>query len=437
MGPDYYLKIKNKLPSLSGIYIFRDRNKKPLYIGKAKNLTNRVKSYFYGSKVPMIAKMLEQANSLTWHETLSEIEALILESQHIKKYRPPFNTLLRDDKQYFYVGLTREQFPHLFVTHQPEKLQLKNRGLKMEFIGPFTDGSALKLALKNLRVIFPYCTCKQAHLNYCLNYHIGNCPGYCCLKNPQLSRPRITGYRKNIKNIRDILNGKKKAVITRLINRLREEENLEDLENFENISRLRTRISKLQKFFLNTKIINNTNESHKLLLDIRKCLLLTDLPVRIEGYDISNISGLFATGAMVTFINGQSDKNEYRKFKIRSIASSSLPDQLAGDTGMLRGIIERRFKHKEWQFPDLILVDGGKGQVNSATSVLKKMSINIPVAGIIKNEKHFGERLLLGKQNKIINLETLPTAVKNLLLQIDSEAHRFAIQYYRKRHSLF
>lgn len=406
-----FIKIRGGIPELSGIYTFRDKARKPLYIGKAKNLPLRLQSYFYGPKVPMIKSMLLKAKSITWQETLSEVEALILESTAIKKYRPPFNTLLRDDKQYFYVGFTKERFPKLVITHQPQNL-------KTESIGPFTDGSVLKLALKTLRRIFPYCTCKQKHLNYCLNYHIGNCLGFCCLKNPAVSKPQIDEYLKGTQNIRNILNGKKKVVIKKMINQLR----LDDK------SELFSQIIKLQKFFTNTTVIYSRHEVNRTLLNMRKYLALIHPPVRIEGYDISNISGVFATGSMVVFINGQADKNEYRKFKIKTITSSD-------DTGMLKEIIGRRFKHQEWQFPDLILVDGGKGQVNAVSSILKSLSIDVPVIGIIKNEKHFGERLLLGSKNKIIPLDDLPVGVKDLLLQVDSEAHRFAIQYYRKRHS--
>src|SRR5689334_4535191 len=118
---NYYLKIRPDLPKISGVYTFRDNDGNPLYIGKARNLANRVGSYFNGPKAPLIKRMLETASSLSWQETLSEIEALILESQQIKKYRPPFNTLMRDDKQYFFVGFTQEQFPRVFITHQPVK----------------------------------------------------------------------------------------------------------------------------------------------------------------------------------------------------------------------------------------------------------------------------------------------------------------------------
>ncbi len=478
MTIDYYNRIKDTLPATSGVYVFRDRRKKPLYIGKAKNLSSRVRSYFSTPRTSMIGKMVEAAFSISWQETLSEIEALILESSLIKKHKTKYNSLMRDDKQYFYVGITKEQFPRLFITHQPRtttfgalrdspsKLPKNKVPLPADYIGPFTDGRALKTTLRLLRKIFPFCTCKQKHLNYCLNFHIGNCLGFCCLKQDSKilsvlpkrgsakidflkkvndrvgsdNNSRLYGttqnqteeYGENIRSIKKILSGKKKDVLKDLISQLKNQNSSSEFSDSATISE---KISQVQKFFLNTKVIQRISTSNKLLSELGKVLVLNYSPVRIEGYDISNIQGLFATGAMVVFINGAPDKNEYRKFKIRSFSSPSLPEQ-PGDTGMLREVMERRLRHKEWQYPDLILVDGGIGQVGAVSAVLKEFGLKIPVVGLVKNERHIGERLILGTGIKSsISLETIPIAVKNLLLHIDSEAHRFAIQYYRKRHS--
>lgn len=417
-----YLKIKDQIPNLSGVYTFRDKAGKPLYIGKAKNLANRVRSYFSSPNLPMIKKMVFLAHSIIWQETLSDIEALILESVLIKKYRSPFNVLMRDDKQYFYVGFTKEPFPRLLITHQPRtitsgELRGKTQKLLADFVGPFTDGGALKLTLKTLRKIFPYCTCKQKHQNYCLNYHIGNCLGFCCLKNIVPTSEQKSEYQKNVLAIKNILNGRRKNVIHKLVTELKKE------ENFTNLAK----ISKLQRFFLNTEVIKRRNVSNKLSLDLARVLKLKHKVVRVEGYDISNISGLFATGSMVVFTNGLPDKNEYRKFKIKTVFGSD-------DIAMLREILSRRLRHTEWSMPDLILIDGGKGQVNVVKSVLKEFDLNIPVVGLIKNLQHAGEKLLLDN-GSIIPLSSLPDDIRNLLLSIDAGAHRFAIQYYRKRHS--
>lgn len=165
------------------------------------------------------------------------------------------------------------------------------------------------------------------------------------------------------------------------------------------------------------------------MIELKDILNLGALPARIEGYDISNIQGEFATGAMVVFTDGKPDKNEYRKFKIRTAGS---------DTGMLKEIIIRRFNHPEWPYPDLILIDGGKGQLNAAiaaTSNIKiQMSKRVSVIALTKNEKHIGDHILSTTIKAAIKIKKLPLAARNLILQIDAEAHRFAIRYYRKLH---
>jgi excinuclease ABC subunit C len=164
---------------------------------------------------------------------------------------------------------------------------------------------------------------------------------------------------------------------------------------------------------------------------LSKLLKIKKPIVRIEGYDVSNIQGTHATGSMVTFVNGIPDKNFYRKFKIRNPQSV-----ISGgnDTAMLREILERRLNHPEWPFPDLIVIDGGKGQVSSALAILKKMNISLPVIGLSKNEKHVGHQLIIPGHKQPIPLTKLGLTDKNLLLTIDSEAHRFAIGHYRQLH---
>jgi excinuclease ABC subunit C len=459
-------KLKN-IPQKSGIYFFRDRNRKVLYLGKAANLKNRLKSYYdKSSKNPRLQKMLEAARSIDWQETGSEIEALLLESRLIKKYRPPFNVMLRDDKQYFYIELTKEELPKLIITHQP--LNAKRYTLNANLIGPFTDGTALKTALKLLRRIFPYCACKQKHNNFCLNYHIGNCPGFCCLKqqNPKSkgkSQKAKLEYRKNIKAIKSILSGEK----TSLIKKFEKEMNtLAREEKFEKAIELRDKIEKLKRVFENARIVDEMGQKETerfgALAELKKTLSLPALPQRIEGYDVSNIHGEFATGAMVVFTRSassgqadfQPDKNKYRKFKIRAAG---------GDTGMIQEILTRRLNHPEWPYPDLIIIDGGKGQLNAAKAAISKSKIQmtnkILIIALTKNIKHkgshmytspvrssppkgfFGPRLRAGatsngvsNKKAAVPLKKIPSAVRNLILRIDAEAHRFAIGYYRKLH---
>ena len=450
-------KLKNlikRVPTEPGIYIFSDSNKEKLYIGKATNLKSRVGSYLK-TEDQRIRKMVELARSLKFTPTQSDIEALILESQLIKRFQPPFNIVMRDDKQYFYVGFTKDTFPKLFLTHQPTKLWITPfNGVIHSLVGPFTDGNALKTTLRYLRRIFPYCTCKKPHNNFCLNYHIGKCLGFCCLKKPELSiKYQVSrGYKKNIRAIKEILSGKKGSLIKKLE---REMVQMAKNANLEKAIELKDKISKLKRVFENAKIIGNwkffrnsklettersravaymairnleaKNKKQNVLYGIKQLLKLARLPVCIEGYDVSNIQGVHATGSMVTFIHGQPDKNFYRKFKIQT---KQTPD----DTAMLKEILERRFKHYEWPFPDLILIDGGKSQVNTAVKTLKNMAIKIPIIGISKNERHIGHQLIITGRKTPLSLTKLSGTDKNLLLTIDSEAHRFAIGYYRKLH---
>jgi excinuclease ABC subunit C len=367
--------------------------------------------------------MIRDAQHLTYIEAESDIEALILESQLIKQKRPKFNIVLRDDKQYFYVAFTNDAFPRLFLTHQTSgRIKQRNHDVK-EFIGPFTDGAALKATLKFLRNIFPYCTCTQKHHNFCLNYHIGKCIGYCCLvgDQPQEQKDR---YAADIKALRDILNGKKSSLVKDL---RKEMEQAGKDHDFEKAIELRNKIDKLERVFYNAQVIQHSDLLRQHTSELQKKLKIKKPIIRIEGYDISNIQGTHATGSMVTFVHGLPDKNFYRKFNIKTVYG-------ANDTAMLREIIERRFHHPEWPFPDLIIIDGGKGQVNSALATLKEMSIKIPLVGLSKDERHTGKQLVVPGRKTPILLHKLPEPDRNLVLAIDAEAHRFAINQYRHLH---
>lgn len=415
--PDY-----KKLPTSTGIYIFTGKNGKPLYIGKAINIRNRVKSYFKNSgSNPRIEKMIETSLNIKFIETDSEIEALILESQYIKKYKPDFNIMLRDDKQYFYVVITKEDFPKIFLTHQPDKK------IKAEYIGPFTEGNALKVTLKLLRRVFPYCRCKQKHHNNCLNYHIGNCPGYCCLKNIEDEAKKKKEYKLNINAIKQILNGKKNTLIKKLNKEMMHSAKKED---FERSIELQKQIDKLETVFENAKIISDigSHQRDSVLEELKKTFKLPETPHRIEGYDISNIQGIFSTASMVVFADGKADKKNYRKFKIRM-------DGKSDDTGMIKETLNRRLNHPEWPLPSLILVDGGKGQLNAVVSVIEKRKLEIPVISLTKDKRHKGSHVYSSLNKKAVYLKDISDPVKNLILEIDGEAHRFAIAYYRKLHS--
>lgn len=420
-------------PLTPGIYLYRDPKGKVLYVGKAASLKRRLSSYLKPAE-PRIQSIIEEAVRVTTHTTPSEIEALILESQYIKKYRPRYNVLMRDDKQYYYVAVTNHQFPRIYITHQPFDL---TREETAEYLGPFTDGDAIKTTLRFLRGIFPYCTCAQKHYNFCLNYHIGKCVGYCCLREAPEETFQRQLYLRNIRAIRDILSGKRESLIKKLE---KEMKSLGQKEDFEQAIELRDIIEKVRAVFDHANLIRRSPiaaESSQSGLSLAQLLDINNLFGRIEGYDVSNIQEHHATGAMVAFFRGRPSKQHYRKFRIQKV------DKI-GDTQRLEEVLSRRINHPEWPWPDFIVIDGGKGQVNTATAVLKERELYIPVVGLTKNDKHIGSHIYISTpgrsasrqlaERNSIPLKKLRAFDRNLLLKIDSEAHRFAIKYYRTLH---
>ena len=379
----------SQLPKTPGVYTFK-KEAKLLYIGKAVNLKERVKNH-----------SLEQINKVGYIKTNSEIEALILEAKLIKKYQPKHNVVWRDDKNYFYICISKEAFPRTFITHQPKKA--------FQSIGPFVDGSALKETLKVLRKVFPYRTCKNLPKKPCLWYQLDRCLAPCLFQTAlakQINRAQVSikkECQRNIKSLIKILQGKKKQVLTDLKKEMKRES---ASQNFEEAAKIRNQIKALEKFLAHAHIFTLLEAKPQLGWDYR----------RIEAYDVSNIQGKQATGAMVTFINGQPEKNLYRRFKINLT-------QKPNDIAMLKEVLQRRFQHPEWGKPDLILIDGGKAQLNVAISVTK-----IKVVALAKKEN----KLYIKGQKKPILLKTLSREIFNLILQLRDEAHRFARSYHLK-----
>lgn len=412
-----------KIPQRPGIYIFKDFRNKPLYIGKALNLKNRVSFYLKTGDI-RLKKIIEATSFIKYIATDSDIEALIIESQYIKRYKPSFNIMLRDDKQYFYVGFTQEKFPKLTITHRPPKVA-GHQLLATEYIGPFTDGSALKSSLRLLRRIFPYCICKQKHYNFCLNYHIGRCFGFCCLREPLASirYQVLKNYLENIKAIKEVLHGGRTSLIKHLEKDMKK---LGEKEKFKEAIELKRKIGKLKRVFENARILQNKTIEKRgvnILTQLTRILKLQSAPYLIEGYDISNNQGAHATGAMVVFENGKPNKSNYRKFRIRA---KSGPD----DITMIKEVLARRFNHPAWPYPDLIFIDGGKAQLNAARYIVQGAGLEIPVFSLAKGKNEIFSTTLA----KPFPLTKLNQDLKNLIKNIDAEAHRFALSYYRKLH---
>src|SRR3989338_5253242 len=387
------LALSKKIPINPGVYTFRSRGGIPLYIGKASNLRKRLVSYWRRNVSDKIKMMLAEATKVDWIETGSEIDALIKEAELIKAYITKYNILMRDDKNYFCVGITKEKFPRIFITHQP--FASAQRQKIKEYIGPFTSGAALKSTLRLLRSVFPYCTCTEVHKRPCLNSEIGHCPGYCCFQPAQSSNIlhpptqaenvgtlEVNGkeYRKNIRGIIAVLCGRKKKLLAGLKREMREASKRRE---FEKAAKVRDQVLGLENIaghsvLTNRELMQRPHDWSKIQKNLE--IILGIKVSRAEGYDISNISGTEATGSMVVFTEGRPDKDQYRKFKIGTVAEPN-------DIAMHKEVIKRRLQHPEWKFPDLMLIDGGKAQLNAALSVVKSSGLRIKVASLAKREE--------------------------------------------------
>ncbi len=409
----------NELPKTSGVYSFYGLTPKPyplnpIYIGKAINIQNRVKNHFYQPSY-RDNLFIDKVDSFGYLKTDSEIGALILEASLIKKYQPKFNVVWRDDKNYFYVAIAQnsDRIPYVYITHQPKAYRAPT---SIQFIGPFVEGTALKMTLRFLRRAFPYYTSAKHSKLKCTWCHLGLCPGL---------NPDLREYKNNIKKLILILKGKSKTVLNYL---KREMTAFSKKSKFEEAGKIRDTISNLQQVMSHANIIRNSKlKIENLKLKIGNSLLSR----RVECYDISNIQGKFATGSMVVFTDGKPDKNEYRKFKIRT---GDTPNDIA----MLKEVLERRFAHKDWKYPEVILIDGGKAQLNIAIKVKKERThLNsrprlqmqeIKVISIAKGK----QELFIEGRKEPISLKNLPQEFYNLIKNLDDEAHRFAISYHKK-----
>ena len=397
------------LPASPGIYFFKDKAGNVLYVGKANSIKKRVKQHFQKSKYqsPKNQKMIELVDKIDYFVCESEIEALILEAYYIKKLSPKFNIIMRDDKNYFFVGITKEEFPRIFITHQKDKIK------NAKYIGPFTNGSALKSVLNQLRKILPFRHCKTLPKKPCLQYHLDRCPAPCINKNVK------NELLKNTKNITDILQGKKRSLLKKLQKEMLDYANKED---FKNAQKLKSQIENIEKIFQHKSIIYFEKEKIKWQEVSKELKNITNSKneiKRVECFDISNIQGTNAVGSMAVFIDGIKAKNEYRKFKIKF----SKPEP--NDPKMMQEVLKRRLSHKEWPAPDLIILDGGKTQLNAVLKLNEAKNLNI-ITLAKKNEEIY----LPGKKLPASS-DKLKKETKHFLQSIRDEAHRFAVSYHR------
>jgi len=389
------------LPEKSGVYIFKDKKGRILYIGKATNLRRRVSSY--GQKFQSVDHILVE----------SEFEALLLEASLIKKHQPKYNTRLKDDKSPLYIKITKETFPRVFPARKVEGR-----------FGPYPQAKTARLVLKFLRRIFPYRSCRRLPKRACLYFDLKLCPGVCLNQTEEDKK----AYLKTISRLKSLLSRKSRVVIKDL---KKEMEQAVKNEDFEKAKEQRDKIKQIdwliQKRHLADEYLENPyllqNIRQKELQEIQSLLKISTPLVRIEGFDISNIFGTKGTGGMVVFLNGEPEKSLYRRFKIET---KKTPD----DVAMMKEAVSRRLKHQEWEFPDLILVDGGKGQVSGVLEELKNLGLKIPVLGLAKRI----EEVVWRMENREWRIEKLKedSPALNLLKRIRDESHRFAHSYHLK-----
>ncbi|HTR82207.1 MAG TPA: excinuclease ABC subunit UvrC [Bacteroidota bacterium] len=539
-------KLSN-LPTLPGVYQFKDREGTRLYVGKAKNLRNRVRQYFHKSHVlePRIASMVEKVFNVEIITTDSEVEALILEANLIKSHKPRYNVNLKDDKSYPYIVITHEPFPRVFVTRR-----IYRDGSR--YFGPYTDVHTMRSALKTVRDIFMIRSCNyhidqdfidKKKVRVCLDYHIKKCEGPC---EGLVTEER---YGQMIEHVAQVLRGKTASVIGALDGQMK---SAADALRFEDAAVFRNRMRELevysskqkvvdielhdrdiiavaadgddacgvvfkiregkvlgrQHYYLNKvdgktesevvealveryylesndvpsevvlsaeiessaatqewlsrqrgkpvevkipgggelgKLVAMSRKNAQYLLDelklqkmkrddfvphavksLQRDLRLPHLPQRIECFDISHLQGTETVASMVVFENGKAKKSDYRKFKIRTTAAETLVDDFAS----MREVIRRRYTRvmqEQSEMPDLIVVDGGKGQLSSACSVLHDLSLDAqPIVSLAKRL----EEVFVPNESDPIPIPKSSSSLR-LLQQIRDEAHRFAITFHR------
>ena len=381
-------------PTTPGVYIMKNKTGVIIYIGKAVNLRRRVESYFTRPHDSRIEALVNEISSIDYQQTDSALEALILESKLIKKYEPKYNIKDKDGKSFLYVQITREKFPKVLLVRGKELT-------KGVYFGPFVSASSIRAGLNIIRKIFPWADHGDIKLGKkpCFNYEIGLCPGTC------IGVISKSEYSRNIKNLKLFLKGEKKKII-RILEK--EMQLKSKNQNFEEAEKIKRQLFALQHIHdtafaeKNEFILPGETKQH-----------------RIEGYDISNISGTSAVGAMVVFVGNKPAMDQYMLFKIKTIIGSN-------DTGMIYEVISRRFKNN-WPLPNLILIDGGLGQVNSAKKAMIDSGFSIDVLGIAKGKTR--------KNNRFVG-EIPSFTDKETLIKVRDEAHRFSLNYHimtRKR----
>jgi excinuclease ABC subunit C len=413
------IKINLKeIPEKPGVYIFKDKEGRAIYVGKAKNLRKRIASYFKNPSLK-VKELLDLAEDLEILTFKSEVEAILKESDLIKKLNPYFNHLLRDDTNYFYVVFTKEKFPRVYVTHRPDRFKT------YKVFGPFTEGKAIKNLLQKIRKKLPFCTCKESHLRECLNSSLGLCFGFCCLKGKEVSQKEINSYFENLKLIEKLLSGNlkdlKKEILEEMEKSLKEDNLILAKKLFDIYSSIKKIEEEIEIIGQDSLYLENTRR--KILLELKEKLNLKEIPKIIEAYDISHLYGDFKVGMMLTFYEGFLKIQKIRKFRIKTVVK---PD----DPRMIYEVLKRRLKHKEWGLPNLILIDGGKIQLKFALMSIKEAGLEekIKVISFAKPK----EEIYFDPQKKPLSLKDFSSETADFLRLLDLKVHQFVLKYHKQ-----
>ncbi len=401
--------IVDSLPSSPGVYLYKDAAGQIIYIGKAKSLKKRVQSYFTRDLSAKTQALVARIADIEYRMTPTEFQAQLLEAALIKEKQPQYNISLKDDKSFPLIRISREDFPQVSMCRRKDFELHRDEA---EYFGPYANAKILRQALKVIRRIFGFRSCKTMPAEPCLYYRLKLCPGPCA---GVISRGE---YGELMADIRMFLDSKYEQLLDKLSMEMRI---ASQERRFEQAAALRDQINALAAIGRTKTHFSSADE----LEDLKNLLKLKVLPLRIEGFDISNISGQEATGSMVSFYKGVPDKSQYRRFRIKTVTRTD-------DYAMMREVVRRRYSRLAASgaaMPDLVLIDGGKQHLRAAQEELERLGLDLQLMSIAKEDENLYSK-------------TLPSAIRmrhdtpalNLIRRVRDEAHRFARAYHHLLH---
>lgn len=422
MSTSLEAKLK-ELPKEPGVYFHKNAKGEIIYVGKAANLRNRVRQYFQKSRTrdPKTDALVQEIADTDWVTVETEVDALFVEAEMVRRYMPQYNILLRDDKSFTYVRIDiKSHHPTVSYTRRP----LDDDA---EYFGPYLTKLGIMRALKCLRKAFPYSTHAPTNIpkRACLLVQLGLCPGL------EAGATNLEDYRRTLKQLIQYLKGHRKAIVRDMEKAMNQAARQ---QQYEEAAKLRNKLFALKT--LEKQVLFGDRE----ILDISKDnglvglgeLLGIEPPKRIEGFDISHMQGTDNVASMVVFMAGVPDKSQYRKFKLRLPGNNDFAHM---DEAISRRLSEKNIK--AWGLPNLFLIDGGKGQVSAAQAAMRRCGHDIPMIGLAKRY----EEVIVPKADKQYDVVRLPHSNDGLklLMRIRDESHRFAVSYHtvlkRARHT--